>query len=292
MKSIPRSSLPGAAKFPLLFAAISTYKSNRKVKLMMRRAVLLCLLPVLLAAACAPASTPQSVMTTEVQTAATVSDGLEMPATSAELTGVALYQSSCAACHGKDRAGSTFELAGQTIKVPALDWDDLNILFKADPSRGNIPEQVALAITKGQDAGGGELNSMMPRWSALTQVQVDSLIQYIQTADTTAGATATNLMGEQLFRTSCAACHGMDGAGNIFEKDGNTIATPSLHWNELRQTFSRDSSRGSLAEQISLAITKGQDETGAELNRMMPRWSVLSQAQVDSLVQYLQTTFR
>ena len=292
MKSIPRSLLPGAAKFPLLFAAISTCKSNRKVKVMMRRALVLCLLPVLLAAACTPASTPQGAMTTEVQTAATVSGELEMPATNAELTGVSLYQFSCAACHGKDRTGSTFELAGQTIKVPALDWDDLNILFKADPSRGNIPEQVALAITKGQDAGGGELNTMMPRWSALSQVQVDSLIQYIQTADTTAGATATNLMGEQLFRTSCAACHGMDGAGNIFEKDGNTIATPSLHWNELRQTFSRDSSRGSLAEQISLAITKGQDETGAELNRMMPRWSVLSQAQVDSLVQYLQTTFR
>src|SRR5215213_1928802 len=164
MKSIPRSSLPGAAKFPLLFAAISTYKSNRKVEVMMRRALVLCLLSGLLAAACTPASTPPGAMTTEVQTAVTVSSELEMPATSAELTGVSLYQFSCAACHGKDLTGSTFELAGQTIKVPALDWDDLNILFKADPSRGNIPEQVALAITKGQDAGGGELNTMMPRW--------------------------------------------------------------------------------------------------------------------------------
>src|SRR5215212_9506008 len=115
MKSIPRSLLP------------------------------VCLLPVLLAAACTPASTPQGAMTTEVQTAVTVSSELEMPATSAELTGVSLYQFSCAACHGKDLTGSTFELAGQTIKVPALDWDDPNILFKADPSRRAIPEQVALA---------------------------------------------------------------------------------------------------------------------------------------------------
>ena len=246
--------------------------------------LMLCLLSVLLAAACALASTPlPSAMATEAQT---------VPATSAELTGVSLYQFSCAACHGKDRAGSTFELAGQTIKVPALDWNDLNILFKADPSRGSVPEQVALAITKGQDAGGGELNPMMPRWSALSKPQVESLIQYIQTADTTASATATNLMGEQLFRTSCATCHGMDGAGQTFEKDGNTITTPSLHWNELRQTFSRDSSRGSVPEQVALAITKGQDETGAELNTMMPRWSFLSQGQVDSLVQYLQTTFK
>jgi len=248
-----------------------------------------CLLPVLLAA-CTPASTPQGAMTTEAQTAATASDSVEI--SSADLTGASLYQFSCAACHGKDRAGSTFELAGQTIKVPALDWNDLNILFKADPKRGNVPEQVALAITKGQDAGGGELNPMMPRWSALSPGQVDSLIQYMQTADTTAGATSTNLMGEQLFRTSCAACHGMDGAGKTFEKDGNTIRTPSLHWSELNGTFSRDPSRGTIPEQVALAITTGKDETGAELNTMMPRWSFLSQAQVDSLVQYLQTTFK
>jgi mono/diheme cytochrome c family protein len=214
------------------------------------------------------------------------------PAASVELTGAALYQFSCAACHGTDHTGSTFELAGQTIKVPGFIWDHMNRRYQSAPSRGSVPEQVALAITKGQDAGGGELNSMMPRWSDLSQAQVDSLIQYIQTGDTTIDTTATNLMGEQLFRTSCAACHGMDGAGQTFKKDGNTIVTPSLHWNELRQTFSRDPNRGSVPEQIALAITNGKDETGAELNTMMPRWSFLSQAQVDSLVQYLQTTFK
>lgn len=244
-----------------------------------------CLLPVLLAAACAPASTPlPSAMTTEAPTVP--------PPASAELTGASLYQFSCAACHGKDHTGSTFELAGQTIKVPGLNWDNMNRSFKVDPSRGSVPEQVALAITKGQDAGGGELNSMMPRWSFLSHAQVDSLVQYIQTGDTTIGITDTNLMGEGLFRTSCAACHGTDGAGKTFEKDGNTISTPSLHWNELRQTFSRDPNRGSVPEQVALAITNGKNESGAELNTMMPRWSFLSQAQVDSLVQYLQITFK
>ena len=84
----------------------------------------------------------------------------------------------------------------------------------------------------------------------------------------------------------------MDGAGKTFEKDGNTIRTPSLHWNELRGTFSRDPSRGSVPEQVARAIATGKDETGAELNTMMPRWSFLSQAQVESLVQYLQTKFK
>src|SRR5215216_387579 len=105
---------------------------------------ILCLFPVLLAA-CAPASTPQpGPMTTELPTVP--------PAASAELTGASLYQFSCAACHGKDRTGSTFELTGQTIKVPGLAWENLNRRFKSDPSRGSVPEQMALAITKGQDA--------------------------------------------------------------------------------------------------------------------------------------------
>jgi mono/diheme cytochrome c family protein len=244
-----------------------------------------CLLPVLLAAACAPASIP-------LPTAVITEAPALPPAAAAELTGASLYRLSCAACHGRDRAGSTFELAGQTIKVPGLVWDNLNRRYQSDPGRGSVPEQMALAITKGEDAGGGELNSMMPRWSALSQAQVDSLIQFIQAGDTKTDETATNLMGEQLFRTSCAACHSMDGAGKTFEKDGNKIATPSLHWNELRQTFSRDSNRGSVEQQVARAITTGQDESGAQLNNMMPRWSFLSPAQVDSLVGYLQTAFK
>jgi mono/diheme cytochrome c family protein len=254
------------------------------MKTIRRGLLILCLFPVLLAAACAPTSTPPGALITETPTLP--------PAASVELTGASLYQYSCAACHGKDHSGSTFELAGQTIKVPGLVWDNMNRRYQSDPSRGSVPEQVTLAITKGQDAGGGELNPMMPRWSALCQAQIDSLIQYIQSGDTTLGTPATDLMGEQLFRASCAACHGMDGAGQTFKKDGNTIATPSLHWNELRQTFSRDPNRGSVAEQIALAIINGKDEAGAELNTMMPRWSFLSQGQVDSLVQYLQTTFK
>jgi mono/diheme cytochrome c family protein len=221
-----------------------------------------------------------------------------MPATNADLTGASLFQLSCAACHGKDRAGSTFEVDGQTIKVTGLNWDHLNKSFAVDPSRGSVPEQLALAITKGQDAAGGEINEMMPRWSSLSQAQVDSLIQYIQTADTTAAAApslepaAANLMGEQLYRTACAACHGVNGVGKTFNKDGNTITTPPLFWRGLSVTFSREPSRGSVPEQLSLAITRGQDHDGKELNPMMPRWSFLSQAQVDSLIEYLQTAFK
>src|SRR5512142_1813348 len=197
--------------------------------------------------------------------AAAASGSVEMPATSADLTGASLFQLSCAACHGQDRAGSTFEVDGQTIKVPALAWDDLNSTYAADPSRGSVPAQVALAITKGQDESGDSLNAMMPHWSSLSSAQVDSLVQFIQAGRTVGtgelSPAATSLKGEQLYLTSCAACHGVDGAGKTFEVDGSTITTPSLSWADMSKTYATDPSRGSVQDQLALAITKGQDES-------------------------------
>ena len=56
--------------------------------------------------------------------------------------------------------------------------------------------------------------------------------------------------------------------------------------------YSAQPSRGTPEQQAATAIVKGQDETGADLNAMMPRWTVLSQAQVDSLVTYIKTTLK
>ncbi len=212
-----------------------------------------------------------------------------------ELSGASLYQLSCAACHGKDRAGNTFEMDGQKLDVPALAWEDLNSAYATDPSRGTVADQIALAITKGQDETGGDLAPMMPRWSSLSQSQVSSLIDFIQaggTAPDTLAPPATDLKGEELYGAACAACHGADGAGKTFEMDGSKITTPSLSWNDLSQTYSSDPSRGTVEAQVALAIAKGQAEDGTDLEAMMPRWSFLSQAQVDSLVQYIETTFK
>jgi len=272
--------------------------------------ILSALLLLVLAAACAPAATPAPTEVPPTPTAlqlptaalatAAPAPSAPAPTTNAaggEVTGASLYQVSCAACHGADLKGSTFEMDGQKIDVPALAWDDLSTTFQTQPDRGNLATQLGLAITKGQDETGADLNAMMPRWSSLSQAQVDSLVQYMQTASTAGGAAPTlepaamNLTGAELYAAACAACHGDDGAGKTFEKDSNKITTPSLHWGDLTQTYSADPSRGTVAQQVALGITKGQDETGGDLNAMMPRWSFLSQAQVDSLVQYLQTTF-
>ncbi len=214
-----------------------------------------------------------------------------------EVTGASLYQLSCEGCHSADLKGSSFTLDGQTIAVPALTWSDLTSTYQTDPSRGTVEQQVALSITKGLDETGGDLNAMMPRWSSLSQSQVDSLVQFLQAGGFASGSVPTlapdalGLMGQQLYDAACAACHGQDGAGITFDREGNKIETPSLHWSELTNTYSTDPGRGTVAEQVASGITKGLDETGGDLNPMMPRWSFLSQAQVESLVQFLQTTF-
>lgn len=272
------------------------------------------LLLVMLVAACAPASTPTSAPTDVPASPTPLTLPTVVPATTApqptaanassqttttggELTGAALFQVSCASCHGADGAGNKFTKDNQTINTPSLAWGELTKTYSADPSRGSAADQVALSIVKGQDETGADLNDMMPRWSSLSKAQVDSLVQYLQAPDATlASATLTPdgiaLQGEQLYTAACAACHGADGAGKTFDKENQKIETPSLSWAELTKTYSADPSRGSVADQVAISIVKGQDETGADLNTMMPRWSFLSKAQVDSLVQYLQTTFK
>src|SRR5579859_3992138 len=212
-----------------------------------------------------------------------------------EVAGAQLFQMSCAACHGGDASGSSFSKDGQQIQPPSLKCADLVKLYTAQPDRGTAEQQTALAIVKGQDETGADLNAMMPRWTSLSSSQVDSLVAYLKAGPapvTTLSGPATQLMGEQLFQTSCAACHGKDGTGQSFVKDGQKIEPPTLSWAALAKLYTTQPDRGTPEQQAALAIVKGQDETGADLNAMMPRWTVLSQAQVDSLVQYIKTNFK
>ncbi len=273
-----------------------------KLSLQLLSAVLV----ITVATACASTATPPATINESTPTAmqlsttgqATTSPGTGTTTTGEDLSGAALYQMSCAACHGQDRGGITFEDEGQTIEVPALTWDELNPTYQTLPSRGTPAQQLALSITKGLDENGEDLNTMMPRWSSLSQAQVESLVQLLQTPPDSSGVVPTlttagmNLMGEQLYQSTCAACHGQDGAGQKFEMDGNEISVPSLSWSELTQTYSTDPNRGSVVEQLSQAIVNGLDEEGGDLNPMMPKWTFLSQAQIDSLIQYIQAQFQ
>lgn len=218
------------------------------------------------------------------------------PCACGPVSGASLFTMACSSCHGQDAAGLSFNMDNNKIDTPSLAWSELSQTYAADPSRGDVKQQVALSITKGLDETGGDLNAMMPHWSDLSQAQVDSLVNYLENpiggGPSNLSPAALNLMGEPLFQTSCAACHGADGKGKTFDVDGQTITTPSLSWGDLTQMYASDPSRGDVPTQLGLAITKGEDEAGDQMNEMMPRWSLLSQPQVDSLVQYIQATFK
>jgi cytochrome c len=212
-----------------------------------------------------------------------------------EVNGAMLFQVACAECHGADAAGQSFDKDDQKIETPSIKWADLVNMYSSQPNRGTTEQQFALAITKGQDETGGDLNAMMPRWTSLSQTQVESLAAYLKAgpaAVTALSGPAADLKGEPLFQAACAACHGKDGTGQTFEKDGQKIETPSIKWADLVNMYSAQPNRGTTEQQFALAIIKGQDEMGGDLNAMMPRWTILSQSQVDSLVAYMKATFK
>lgn len=269
------------------------------------------------AAACAPAPTPTPVPPTAVPptpipppptattapTAAPTAAPPAAPTTAAQakpastgtmIAGAELYTLACSACHGVDRGGSKFTRKGQTISVPDLQWDGLQKMYSTKPDRGTVEQQLVLAITKGQDESGDQFNDMMPRWTSLSSDQANSLVQYLKTAGSqsapsTLTGSASQLMGQDLFELSCAACHGNNAQGSKLTRKGQTISVPALQWADLAKMYSTDPSRGSVEQQLVLAITKGQDEGGDPFNAMMPRWTVLSQDQVNSLIDYLKT---
>lgn len=94
----------------------------------------------------------------------------------------------------------------------------------------------------------------------------------------------TNLSGQQLFTLACASCHGLTGAGHVFRQEGQTIRVPPITYSELSKTFTKN-----FDEQLRTAIVQGLDEEGKPLQPMMPRWTMLSQRDVDKLVAYIKT---
>lgn len=253
----------------------------------------------IIAAACttAPAATPTAVPVspTPLAAAPTAVEVAAVPTNANEVNGAQLFQLSCASCHGADATGTTLEVDGQKIEPPSLKWSDLSQLYASVPDRGTPEQQLILAITKGQDEEGADLPAMMPRWSSLSAGQVQSLVDVIKagpSAVTSLTGPAADLKGAALYQTACSACHGADGVGMSFDVDGQKIEPPGLSWAEMAKLYSTKPERGTPEAQLALAITKGQDEEGGDLPAMMPRWTALSQAQVDSLVEYIKATFK
>lgn len=90
--------------------------------------------------------------------------------------------------------------------------------------------------------------------------------------------------GQVIFQQSCASCHGDGGVGSKFTMDEQTIEVPAVTYTELSTVYG-----DKYDILIPDSITKGVDEEGAALNRMMPRWTIFSPAQLADIVAYLKT---
>lgn len=80
---------------------------------------------------------------------------------------------------------------------------------------------------------------------------------------------------------TCASCHGPRGRGGVHTMMGmQTMTAKDIRWATLQSEFD--------AEKFRLAVTKGQDPDGTQLNSDMPRWNIGNDDLAD-LIAYLKT---
>jgi mono/diheme cytochrome c family protein len=82
-------------------------------------------------------------------------------------------------------------------------------------------------------------------------------------------------------RLACASCHGPDGSGGEHNMGMMRVMTAKdIRWSALEGEFD--------AEKFRLAVTKGQDPDGTQLNTDMPLWNIGDDDLAD-LIAYLKT---
>jgi cytochrome c1 len=90
--------------------------------------------------------------------------------------------------------------------------------------------------------------------------------------------------GQVMFEQSCASCHGAAGVGSKFTVDNQTIEVPAITFADLDALY-----HDKFDTMAVDSITKGLDEEGQPLNRMMPRWTIFSDQQLSDIVAYLKS---
>ncbi|GGY63186.1 Cbb3-type cytochrome c oxidase subunit [Cellvibrio zantedeschiae] len=106
--------------------------------------------------------------------------------------GSRLFLNNCAVCHGSD-AGGFFGFPNLTDK----DW-----LY------GGSPERIKETITLGRQA-------LMPAWGPIIgEANVSNVVEFVLKRAGKEHDEAKAALGETVFSTNCAACHGADGKGN------------------------------------------------------------------------------
>lgn len=114
-----------------------------------------------------------------------------------------VFANNCSVCHGSDAKGS--------YGFP--DLSDNDWLY------GGRPEQIARSIRGGR-------NGVMPSWlAALGGEGVASMAAYVQALSQGRGEAGEHTESRQRYGMFCAACHGVQGEGNL------SLGAPSLNDN-------------------------------------------------------------
>jgi high-affinity iron transporter len=185
---------------------------------------------------------------------------LELPKGALDLAeGKAIYEKTCASCHGPAGLGDGVAGRSMTPKPPAIGT--------AEHMRGVTPALTFRVVSVGI-AG----TPMAGYASILTAEQRWNVVAYVNSMRATH---AQQLEGEGLFTQRCASCHGVTGAGDGALAKSLTRLPPEI---------------GTVAWQVERS-----DEQLAEVVRAgipgtaMPPSAELSPAQVDNMVAYLRT---
>ena len=144
--------------------------------------------------------------------------------------GQRLFLNSCAQCHGSDAGGSK--------GFPNLtdhDW-----LY------GGAPENIKTSIINGR-AG------VMPPFPQLDSKQIVDVSNYVRSLSGLPVDDSKKVRGEEVFKSSCVACHGADGKGNI------ALGAPNLN----DKTWLYGSSEAAIIETVTkgrMAMMPAQDK--------------------------------
>jgi cytochrome c oxidase cbb3-type subunit 3 len=144
--------------------------------------------------------------------------------------GQRLFLNSCAQCHGSDAGGSK-----GFPNLTDRDW-----LY------GGSPENIKASITHGR-AG------VMPPFPQLDSKQIVDVSNYVRSLSGLPVDDSKKVRGEEVFKSSCVACHGADGKGNI------ALGAPNLN----DKTWLYGSSEVAIIETVTkgrMAMMPSQDK--------------------------------
>jgi mono/diheme cytochrome c family protein len=113
--------------------------------------------------------------------------------------------------------------------------------------------------------------------------------QWIYRTGTDPNGTPIPYSGGMMMRAGCATCHGPDGHG----RTTLMYSAPNITYANLtspKGMLAPDGSHGPTYTDAAIhtAVTQGTDPTGAQLDRLMPRWQLTDQ-QWSDLLAYLKT---